>query len=110
MGPAVEGVPGLLQGRDLRRDYDRNLGAPARSGGTDGRARRLYGRAPLRRRALPLPPLMLDDRQLLLPAGPVRRRKRTPSGGRACVDRGGGRTRPPGVGEPRLVARPPEQW
>src|SRR5947209_1245777 len=102
-------LPGLLQGRDLRRDYDRNLGPPARSGGTDGRARRLCGRAPLRHRALPLPPLVLDDRQLLLPAGPVRRRKRTPSGSRTRVDRGGGRTRAPRGCEPRLLAHPREQ-
>ena len=42
LGAAVEGLSGLLQGRDLRCDHRRDLGAAARSGGADGRARRAY--------------------------------------------------------------------
>src|SRR5262249_21947819 len=52
---------------------------------------------------------MLDNRQLLLPAGPVRRRNRTPSGSRAGAHRGVGRTRARRGSEPRLLAHPGEQ-
>ena len=51
------------------------------------RARRLSGRQALRHRALPLPPLVLDDRRLLLSPGSVRRRRRAQSRARTRADR-----------------------
>src|SRR5262249_20538421 len=44
LGADVEGLSGLLQGRDPRRGYGGDLGAPARSGRADACAWRLCGR------------------------------------------------------------------
>src|SRR5262249_60546819 len=79
------------------------------SGRTGGGGRRVWGGAALGHRALPLSSLVLDDRRLLLPAGPVRRRRRTRSRTRACVDRGGGRTGAASGCEPRVLAHPGEE-